>query len=204
MSTFSRTTRTVLFGVLFAFSVLGFASSAKADALLPGDISTCGELSVFGTYNLTADVGDGGTCFTIPVSGVTLNGNGHKVNGTASTTETVLYQNIFIGGVSYNTQGHPTLYFKYVSQAWEDAQNWFKDKEATIPADNAPWVDGEDSIYLGYDLTLASGESAPAQLLIDGSLSGTQIGTNVTGGVILLTSTMREPSTGEPSQVMDF
>jgi hypothetical protein len=60
------------------------------------------------------------------------------------------------------------------SQAWEDVLNWWTDDAATTQAANAPWVDGVDSTYLAYDLTLS--------LLSSGApIIGAAIGNNATG-----------------------
>ncbi|MEI8249115.1 MAG: LamG domain-containing protein, partial [Candidatus Taylorbacteria bacterium] len=57
------------------------AIMVKADALLPGDISTCGELGVSGTpYTLTTDVASTtGTCFSMTTDGVVLDAQGHSI-----------------------------------------------------------------------------------------------------------------------------
>ncbi|MFB6155596.1 MAG: PKD domain-containing protein [Haloferacaceae archaeon] len=67
---------------------LGVVSAAETDdALLPGEIDTCGVIETPGTYILTTDVDNGGSadpCFEIKSSDVLLNGNGFTVsNGTA-------------------------------------------------------------------------------------------------------------------------
>lgn len=59
------------------------------------------------------------------------------------------------------------LYFKAVSSyAWENVLNWFTDADTTTQADNAPWCNG-DSTYLGYDLTVATGETRHPEIRVD-------------------------------------
>jgi hypothetical protein len=72
------------------------------------------------------------------------------------------------------------LYWKNSgSGAWEDAGNWWTNAAATAPAANAPWVDGVDSIYLAYNLTLAT--VSPTPPVIDGLFSFFGYGTGATG-----------------------
>ena len=68
-----------------------------------------------------------------------------------------------------------SLYYNgAVDTAWENPSNWWLDNAATIPALNAPWVNGVDTVYLGYDLTYATGANTPSQIGVD-------IGTGATG-----------------------
>jgi hypothetical protein len=60
------------------------------------------------------------------------------------------------------------------SQGWSDVLNWWTDADATAQALNAPWVDGVDTTYLAYDLTLATGASNAPTIDV-------AIGTGVTG-----------------------
>lgn len=72
------------------------------------------------------------------------------------------------------------LYWKDAgSGAWEDAGNWWTNAAATAPAANAPWVDGVDSTYLAYNLTLAT--VSPTPPVIDGLFSFFGYGTGATG-----------------------
>lgn len=58
---------------------------AFAAVLLPGNISTCGELAAPGTYTLTGSVNGGSnTCFTISSDNVTITGNGNTISGTGA------------------------------------------------------------------------------------------------------------------------
>jgi len=60
-------------------------------------LTTCQEISKSGTYVLQNDVSDHvGTCFTITVNNVTLNGNGYSIDGDDTDTD----YGIFINGVS--------------------------------------------------------------------------------------------------------
>jgi hypothetical protein len=57
-----------------------------ADVLLPGNINTCGELAISGTYTLTTDISNGAsTCLTISSDNVTIVGNNHTISGTGDT-----------------------------------------------------------------------------------------------------------------------
>jgi hypothetical protein len=68
-----------------------------------------------------------------------------------------------------------SLYYNgAVDTAWENPLNWWLDDAATIPALNAPWVNGVDTAYLGYDLTYATGASNSPRI-------GVAIGTGATG-----------------------
>ena len=69
----------------FLFLGLGlFVRVASASVLLPGDISSCGELAVPGVYTLTQDVSASGTstCFLVSSDNVTLDGAGYSVSGS--------------------------------------------------------------------------------------------------------------------------
>ncbi|MEY4440435.1 MAG: hypothetical protein RLY49_61 [Candidatus Parcubacteria bacterium] len=69
-------------GIFFAFS---FALKADAAVLLPGNISSCGELAAPGTYTLTQNVSGGtDTCFTISSDNVVLNGGGFTISGSGA------------------------------------------------------------------------------------------------------------------------
>jgi len=59
---------------IFFVCVVFFVPQAHADVLVPGDISTCGELASAGTYTLTQNVGAGSgtTCFVITSEGVVI------------------------------------------------------------------------------------------------------------------------------------
>jgi hypothetical protein len=90
-STFSkRIFLRVLLGVLFVFSLFGLAQDVKADVLLPGDISTCGELAAPGTYTLTADIDVGSTtpCMIISSNEVAIETNGFTLTGNITVEDT--------------------------------------------------------------------------------------------------------------------
>jgi hypothetical protein len=55
--------------------------------MTPGNISTCGTLLGPGTFTLTQDLTASSTCFYIFSNNVTLNGNGHTLTASASTTD---------------------------------------------------------------------------------------------------------------------
>jgi hypothetical protein len=59
----------------------GFAGGMY-NPLSPGNISSCGTISTSGTYTLTSNVTNGGTCFIIQTNGVTINGAGYTVTGS--------------------------------------------------------------------------------------------------------------------------
>jgi len=70
-------------GIFFAFTIL--PQFSLADVLLPGEIDTCGELAISGTYTLTVDINTGNnTCFTISSDNVIINGTGHTLAGSAA------------------------------------------------------------------------------------------------------------------------
>jgi len=74
--------------VLF-FSVFIF-SDIQAAVLLPGNISTCGELAAPGTYTLTQNVSGGDSaCFTIGSDNVILNGGGFTISGTGTSSPAI-------------------------------------------------------------------------------------------------------------------
>jgi photosystem II stability/assembly factor-like uncharacterized protein len=77
-------------GIFFAFLIFAFPQASKAEALLAGPISTCGELVESGTYTLTQNVTAVGTstCFTVAADNVTLSsgtGTSYIITGTGET-----------------------------------------------------------------------------------------------------------------------
>jgi photosystem II stability/assembly factor-like uncharacterized protein len=73
-----------LFATIFA--IVFVPNISKAAVLLPGNISSCGELTSPGTYTLTQSVSGGsGTCFNIGSDNVTINGGGFTISGTGDT-----------------------------------------------------------------------------------------------------------------------
>ncbi|MEI7777785.1 MAG: hypothetical protein WCI52_04250, partial [bacterium] len=53
--------------------------------VFPGSISSCGTIAFPGTYTLTQDItGVSGTCFTVVVDGVTIDGAGHTISVASS------------------------------------------------------------------------------------------------------------------------
>ena len=75
-------------GIFFVFLTILFPHTSKAEALLAGNISTCGELIESGTYTLTQNVTTSGTstCFTISADNITINGAGFSITGTGTTS----------------------------------------------------------------------------------------------------------------------
>ena len=75
-----------LLGIFFAFLIFLLPKQSFADVLLPGDITTCGELMSSGTYNLKNDVTENGTstCFTVGANAITINGGGHTITGVGA------------------------------------------------------------------------------------------------------------------------
>ena len=71
-------------GIFFAFTTFLVPQISHADALLPGIISTCGELTLPGIYTLTQSVVAAGTstCFSVSSDGVILDGGGFTITGT--------------------------------------------------------------------------------------------------------------------------
>jgi hypothetical protein len=64
-----------------------FAGQANADVLLPGTISTCGELAVSGKYTLTQNISNAtSTCFIISSDGINLDGSGFTVSASGTVT----------------------------------------------------------------------------------------------------------------------
>ena len=114
-SLFSRTAHKILFGILFAFSVLGFAGQAKADA----DISSCGwYLGGPATYTLTQSIGtQGQPCLHIVTPGVIITdgGNNFSINGdinadasfsgTDGNSFTVAGNTSILGNISTQSNG---------------------------------------------------------------------------------------------------
>jgi hypothetical protein len=69
---------------IFIFLTFITPTIVNADVLLPGNINTCGELAISGTYTLTTDLNTSGTstCLTISSDNVTIVGNNHTISGT--------------------------------------------------------------------------------------------------------------------------
>lgn len=83
MEYFSRTLKICIVAIFFVFASLAFSHDASAAVLLPGNISTCGELAAPGTYTLTASVsGSSSTCFVIGSDNITIEGGGFTISGT--------------------------------------------------------------------------------------------------------------------------
>jgi len=78
-------------GIFFAFLLFLLPHHTQASALLPGPISSCGELVVAGEYTLSTDVTAIGTstCFVISSDNVTITGNGHTITGAGTSTSLV-------------------------------------------------------------------------------------------------------------------
>ena len=72
-------------GIFFAFTLLPQISSAAV--LLPGNISTCGELAAPGTYTLTGNVtGVSSVCFQVTSNSVVIDGAGFSVAAAGGNT----------------------------------------------------------------------------------------------------------------------
>ncbi len=77
-----------------SFSVTGTLSQSQnvsyASGLLPlvpGTITSCGKITVPGTYSLNSSFSNiSGPCFVVATSGVTINGGGHSVTGVSGNS----------------------------------------------------------------------------------------------------------------------
>jgi len=75
-----------LINIFFVFSFFTLSTTASADVLLPGNITTCGELAISGEYTLTQNISGGAdTCLTISSDNVIINGGGFTLSGTGDT-----------------------------------------------------------------------------------------------------------------------
>ena len=71
---------------VFILTFFFLPNMSSADVLLPGNINTCGELAVPGTYTLTSNVSGGSsTCFTVSSDNVIIEGGNFTISGTGST-----------------------------------------------------------------------------------------------------------------------
>ncbi|MFA6158770.1 MAG: hypothetical protein WC763_04095 [Candidatus Paceibacterota bacterium] len=97
MNSLAKTFRPIIFGfILVSGLFLSSHQVAFADVLFPGNISSCGELAVTGTYTLTSDVtaSPGQACFTVSSNDVTLDGFGFTVfGGSAWAIDARAYDN---------------------------------------------------------------------------------------------------------------
>jgi hypothetical protein len=76
----------LIYSLVMFFAMTFIPNVSSAAVLLPGNISTCGELTSPGTYTLTQNVSGGsGTCFNIGSDNVTINGGGFTISGTGDT-----------------------------------------------------------------------------------------------------------------------
>ena len=74
---------------IFLFAFLN-TNTVSAAVLTPGNISTCGELALPGTYTLTGNVSGGSdTCFDISSNGVTIDGADFSITGSSSSTPAI-------------------------------------------------------------------------------------------------------------------
>ena len=82
---FKQRTILLLAVALFTFFL---PETSSANMLLPGNITTCGELAVGGTYTLLNNVSSTGTssCFSISSDNVTLDGGGFTITGVGTTS----------------------------------------------------------------------------------------------------------------------
>ena len=78
---------TTFFSILILSITLLSSTTTHADVLLPGNINTCGEIAIGGTYTLISDISGNGTstCLTISSDNVTIVGNNHTISGTGDT-----------------------------------------------------------------------------------------------------------------------
>jgi len=85
----------IMFALVFIFFLSQFSNSVQAI-----DVSSCQTLSTTGGYyTLTADItDDDGTCFTIAASGITLDCQGHTIDGDADASG----YGVIINGASYD------------------------------------------------------------------------------------------------------
>jgi len=77
-----------LIRIFFVFLFFILPQYSQASALLPGSISSCGELGIAGEYTLESDVVATGasTCFVVSSNNVVINGKNHTITGGGTTT----------------------------------------------------------------------------------------------------------------------
>ena len=73
----------IYFAQLTGFSIYGEAGYGLSDVDL-SNISTCQDLTTSGIYTLNTSITVSGTCFSVNVSNVVLNGNGYSITGSAT------------------------------------------------------------------------------------------------------------------------
>ncbi|MEI6305034.1 MAG: hypothetical protein WCP09_03415, partial [Candidatus Taylorbacteria bacterium] len=159
IGSFNKQKYTVLLAIVFASVFLVYINPAHADILLPGDITTCGELSVSGTYNLAGDitVPANTSCFTVSSDNVIIDGQGiYSIQGSSTNLPAIDARKYSNGSLVEGANGYTLIITGLTISGYTTLVDASGNSDTTGSGQNSGYGGNGGSVSISYSTTTAS------------------------------------------------
>ena len=132
---------------------------AHADGLLPGEISTCGELSISGTYTLIATITAPAntTCFTVSSDNVIIDGQGiYSIQGSSASLPAIDARKYSNGSLVEGANGYTLIITGLTISGYTTLVDASGNSDTTGSGQNSGYGGNAGSVAISYSTTTAS------------------------------------------------